>query len=79
MLFNIIAWVCIILVILYVIGLIVVIIIADMDKKSFCDMTSPLWIPIYIVFYLIYSMLKAVFKLFKTNKHQKSDKKEETK
>lgn len=47
MLFNIISWVCIILVILYVIGLIVVIIITDTDKKSFCDMTSPLWLPIF--------------------------------
>lgn len=71
MLFNIISWVCIILVILYVIGLIVVIIIADMDKKSFCGMTSPLWLPIFIVFYLIYNTLKAFFKLFKWKKHQK--------
>ena len=71
MLFNIISWVCIILVLLYVIGLIVVIIITDMNKKSFCDMTSPFWIPIYIVFYLIYSTFKAVFKLFKRKKHQK--------
>ena len=71
MLFNIISWVCIILVILYVIGLIVAFIATDMNKNSFLDMTSPFWIPIYIVFYLIYSTLKAVFKLFKTNKHQK--------
>lgn len=34
MLFNIISWVCIILVILYVIGLIVVIIITDYDKPA---------------------------------------------
>lgn len=71
MLFNIIAWVCIILVILYVIGLILALIATNMNKNSFLDITSPFWFPIYIVFYLIYNTLKAFFKLFKRKKHQK--------